>query len=78
MAVGSRRRSSWIMASTSCLVRMPLRSSRATEPGHEILGRALQGPARTYLWVSGASNVASEITSPSVARNSEVRSIVYR
>ncbi len=31
MALGSRRRSSWIMASTSCLVRIPLRSSSSTK-----------------------------------------------
>ena len=30
MAVGSHRRSSWIMASTSCLVRMPSRSKSST------------------------------------------------
>ncbi len=30
MAVGSRWRSSWIMSNTSCLVRMPLRSSSST------------------------------------------------
>ena len=30
-AVGSRCRSSWIMASTSFLVRMPLRSSSSTK-----------------------------------------------
>ncbi len=29
-ALGSRRRSTWIMSSTSCLVRMPLRSNGST------------------------------------------------
>ncbi len=56
MAVGSRWRSSWVMASTSYLVRLPLRSNSSTKAAFShMVEMASSSRVTRWLWSRGSA-----------------------